>query len=560
MFETVCDFPPAQWEQALRAISDDTELVAEALSLLAAQTASFNRALQPLGELMASLASGELQPGDRLGVWQLAGQLGSGGMGSVFVAERADRLFRQRVAIKLLRDSVAGPAVAERLAAERQILAQLHHPNIARLYDGGTTPGGQPYLVMEYVEGLPLDDYCARHALPLTERLRLFLRVCAAVQAAHQQLVVHCDLKPSNVLVRSDGQPMLLDFGIARSMGEGGATSHGFCTPAYASPELLAGEHVGVAADVFSLGVLLTELLAGRPAGRGPADRGRSVPSPSALAGRASRGAWRDLDAIAARACALDPALRYPSVEALALDIGRHLDRRPVTARGNAIAYRAGRFVRRHWRESALAAALLVSTVAFVLRLDAARTRAEHEARVAREVSDFLADAFSADAAPAADSAGEVTARQILDRARARIAGSGYDPALRARLWLVLGRAYRGLGATAAAERMLREAAAGYLSPGVAQPLQAAEALSELSVLMSNQMRSADAVAAARRVVELRDAGGADRESLADSYNVLGLALLRNAQLRQARGALEKSLALRRQLFGAESMQASAAL
>src|SRR5690606_38439564 len=148
-------------------------------------------------------------------VWRLVERLAHGGMGTVFVAERADRLFRQRVAIKLLRGSLVPAATAQRLAAERQILAELQHPNIARLYDGGTTPAGHPYLVMEYVEGEPLDVHCAGHSLGLRERVQLFARVCAAVQAAHARLVVHCDLKPGNVLVRASGEPVLLDFGIA---------------------------------------------------------------------------------------------------------------------------------------------------------------------------------------------------------------------------------------------------------------------------------------------------------------------------------------------------------
>src|SRR5690606_32629930 len=250
---------------------------------LAAQTASFNRALQPLGELMATLPAGELQAGDRLGAWQLVERLASGGMGTVFVAERVDQLFRQRVAIKLLRGNAGTAAAVQRLATERQILAELQHPNIARLYDGGTTPAGQPYLVMEYIEGLRLDAHCTQRALGLRERLQLFLRVCAAVQAAHLRLVVHCDLKPSNVLVRENGEPVLLDFGIARLLDVGeGEDADGFCTPAYASPEQLRGARVGVSSDVFSLGVLLTELLAGTQGGR--AGGGDAIPLPSVLA------------------------------------------------------------------------------------------------------------------------------------------------------------------------------------------------------------------------------------------------------------------------------------
>ena len=171
MFDAVCELPAGEWEGALRKLGNDEALVEEVLSLLQAQTASLNRALEPLQAMMASLPEEELQVGGRLGVWQLVERLAQGGMGTVFVAERADRLFRQRVAIKLLRGSLVPTATAQRLASERQILAELQHPNIARLYDGGTTPAGNPYLVMEYVEGEPLDVYCASHSLGLRERV-----------------------------------------------------------------------------------------------------------------------------------------------------------------------------------------------------------------------------------------------------------------------------------------------------------------------------------------------------------------------------------------------------
>jgi serine/threonine-protein kinase len=565
LFDAVCELPSAQWSQRLGELSDDPALIEEALSLLAAQTASFNRALQPLGELMATLPASELQAGDRLGAWQLVERLASGGMGTVFVAERVDQLFRQRVAIKLLRGTVAGPAVAERLASERQILAELQHPGIARLYDGGTTPAGQPYLVMEYVDGLPLDRYCAQHALDLRGRLRLFLRICGAVQAAHQQLVVHCDLKPSNVLVRGASEPVLLDFGIARMMGDGGdVDAAGFCTPAYASPELLAGAYVGVAGDVFSLGVLLTELLVGKRIDRALTDFAQPVPLASALAGQGARRRLSgDLDAIAGKACALEPAQRYPSVEALALDIERYLARRPVAARAASVRYRLGRFVQRHWRESAMAALLLVLSTVFVWRLVVERARAEHEAVVAGQVSDFLVEAFSVDNTTGRDAAdpAEISAREVLDRGVARVDAELTDaPAMQARLRLVLGRAYRGLGAPEQAERLLRQAADGYQDRQVGRPLEAAEALGDLSVLMGNQMRGDDAVAVARQAMSLREEFGAEPESLADSYNMLGLALLRKADLQQARRALEKSLALRRELFGSTAMQTSVAL
>ncbi|MDH5823003.1 tetratricopeptide repeat protein [Luteimonas sp. RD2P54] len=567
LFDAVCDEPPARWERRLRALSDDPALIAEALELLHAQTACFDRALQPLRELIASRPEAELLVGERLGAWRLVERLGSGGMGTVFVAERADGLFRQRVAIKLLRGAPGSGATAERLAAERQILAELQHPDIARLYDGGTTPAGSPYLVMEYVEGRPLDEYCEQAGPSLRQRLEMFLRICRAVQAAHQRLVVHCDLKPGNVLVRPGGDPVLLDFGIARLLdAEAPGEASAFCTPAYASPELLAGKSVSVVSDVFSLGILLTELLACRRSGRGAADIGALVPVPSALARAACPWPGRlpgDLDAIAARACALDPYQRYPSVEALAADIERHMQRRPVLARAPTLRYRTGRWLHRHWRESAAAATVVLATGVFVWQLGMAQARAEREAEVASQVADFLIDAFSVDTgvAQGLKGPGEISAREVLDRGVARVGASlAHVPDMQARLRLVLARAYLGLGVPGQAEGLLRQAVDDYLRADVARPLDAAEVLSELSALMANQMRGAEALEAAQRSLALRQAGGDSQAALADAYNVLGLALLRNADLAAAREALERSLAISRRLFGEGTMPTSSAL
>lgn len=561
LFDMVCDLPPAQWETSLRTLSDDPALIQEALALLQSQTLGFDRALQPLRELMATLPADELQVGDRLGVWQLIRRLASGGMGTVFVAERADELFRQRVAIKLLRGGADTAATAERLAAERQILAELQHPNIAKLFDGGTTPAGQPYLVMEYIDGLPLDAHCAQRALGLDERLRLFLRVCAPVQAAHQRLVVHCDLKPSNVLVREDGEPVLLDFGIARLLGSEGDAAGGFCTPAYASPELQQGERVGVASDVFALGVLLTELLAGKRAARGPGDRDKAVISPSRLAD--AQCPWRarlrgDLDAIAAKACELDLRRRYPTVDALATDLRRYLAWRPISARHATPAYRASRWLRRHWRGGAVAAIALIAAGLFVWRLSAERERAEREARTAEQVSEFLVSTFNAADPRMRGPKGteEPTARALLQVAAAKVDGELADsPAMLARMQGVLGRAYANLGERDQAERMLRESAAASLSAKVNRPDLAAEAYGALSELMSNQMRAADALDAARRSLDLRLRHDRSPRALADAYSALGLAQSSAADYGAARESYARALEFSREAHGPDSLE-----
>ncbi|MBO9715702.1 MAG: serine/threonine protein kinase, partial [Pseudoxanthomonas sp.] len=281
-----------------------------------------------------------------------------------------------------------------------QHLAGLQHPNIARLYDGGTTAAGMPYLVMEFVDGQPLDAYCQDQALDLRQRLALFVRVCRVVQAAHARLVVHCDLKPGNVLVRADGEPVLLDFGIARLLdGAGQGERTAYCTPAYAAPETLAGQPVGVASDVFGLGVILVELVAARRLEREADDRLQPLVAPSRWA--EADCAWRrrlhgDLDAIAARACALEPERRYPSVEALADDVQRYLDHRVVVARQGGRLYRFGRGLRRHWQAAAVASLVLGLSGAFVWRLGEERSRAQEEAQVAEQVGQFMLRAFKA--------------------------------------------------------------------------------------------------------------------------------------------------------------------
>lgn len=565
LFETVCELPSARWRDELQRLSDDPALIDEALDMLQARTAGFEHALAPLREGLARTPGCELQPGDRLGPWLLSSKLASGGMGTVFVAERADELFRQRVAVKLLRGGVADPALVQRLASERQILAELYHPNIARLFDGGTTPAGQPYLVMEYVDGLPLDRWVEAERPDLERRVALFLQICEAVQAAHRHLVVHCDLKPGNVLVRDSGQPVLLDFGIARLLdeAEGHVATEGFCTPAYASPELLAGAPVSTASDVFSLGVLLCELLADRRVERGI---GGAVPAPGTWAGARCR--WRrrlrgDLDAIVARACQADPERRYPSVEALARDLEYWRGHRPVLARDAAPGYRVSRWLRRHWRLGLASALAIVAMTGFVWRLDAERGRAEREAAAARQLSDFLVDTFDAADPRMRGPRGteQPSARGVLDLGVAKVdAGLAETPAMLARMRLVLGRAYANLGERERAEAMLRTAAEALQSPQIARPDLAAQAWSRLSALLSDQTRADEAMDAARRSLALLRDGRATPDALADAYNTFGLAQMTASDFAGAHASLARALALHRQANGPASLQAAAVL
>jgi len=357
--------------------------------------------------------------GRRIGPYEIVREIGRGGMGAVYLGRRQDD-FERRVAIKLIRTGLADSEALRRFLGERQIAARLEHPNIARLLDGGATPEGEPYFVMEYVEGEPLLDYCERLALPLDRRLALFQEICGAVAFAHRNLVVHRDIKPANILVTADGSPKLLDFGIAKLIDAEGRAAGGtetlyrVMTPDYASPEQVRGIPITTASDVYSLGIVLYELLTGRrpyrlETGRTeellrvvcetePPRPSAAVLQPRAAAAGADAGAAPggetdsslarklrgDLDAITMKAIRKEPDRRYASVEQLADDLRRHRNGQPVLARRGTFSYRAGKFARRH-RVGIAAAAVLVLALAGGLTAtlrEAARARlAESRAR-----------------------------------------------------------------------------------------------------------------------------------------------------------------------------------
>jgi tetratricopeptide (TPR) repeat protein len=317
--------------------------------------------------------------GRSIGPYRIIRELGQGGMAVVYLAERADAAFEKEVAIKIVRGGPASISLTQRFFEERRILATLDHPNIARLLDGGTTEDGVPYVVMESVEGIPLDAYCEAKALPLEPRLVLFREVCAAVQYAHQHLVIHRDLKPRNILVTADGTPKLLDFGIAKLLEPGLApgdetrTGYRALTLEAASPEQVRGEPMAVTSDVYSLGVLLYRLLTGQspygPKRRTDADLTKAIceetpvrPSVAAAVER-RRQLRSELDSIVLKALRKEPERRYASVQDFSEDVRRHLEGRPVSARKDTLGYRAGRFMHRHPWGIASAALVLVTLI-----------------------------------------------------------------------------------------------------------------------------------------------------------------------------------------------------
>ena len=418
---------------------------------------------------------------EAVGPYRILKVLGRGGMGRVWLAERADGHFEQKVAVKLVDRNRATSELVSRFRSERQILARLDHPNIARLFDGGETDDGVPYLVMEYVDGVPVDQYCDEERLSIRARLRLFLEICEAVEYAHRNLVVHRDIKASNILVTADGKPKLLDFGIAKLIDDERARSLNLhltadvanvLTPATASPEQLDGRPVTTATDVYALGHLLYRLLTGAmPYDVDETDR-FSLPRaildedpvrPSAAAighpeaeardtstEQLSRGLAGDLDAIVLKALRKAPTDRYAAPRELAEDVERYLGNRPVQARGEAFGYITRRFISRH--RGTLAAAtsvvvLIATLVAFyTFQLAEERDRARTEARRAEEALTFMTNLFEV-STPGESLGAEITAREMLDRGAERVGTElASEPTVQVSLMHAIGTAYTFLG------------------------------------------------------------------------------------------------------------------
>lgn len=435
--------------------------------------------------------------GERVGAYRLVRRLGRGGMATVYLAERADGLWEQRVALKLIRRGLDTGDVIRRFLSERQILSCLNHPNIARLLDGGTTKEGLPYLVMEHVVGTPITEYCDERKLPVEDRLRLFCDVGRAVQHAHRSLVVHRDLKPSNILVTDEGRVKLLDFGIAKILDPADddartRTGRRPLTPEYASPEQVGGGRITTASDVYQLGLLLCRLLSGHrpyrtrrllsPARLEAYLEGVEPARPSSLVDaevardrslseeQLTRRLKGDLDRIVLEAIPADPDRRYPSVEALLADVERHLDGLPITARSPTLTYRVRKLLRRRpWLLPTVAAALLVLAGYFFTlvrhsdQLERERNLARTEAERAEEVQQFLVDVFrSADPyAPTGEANPDITVRDALAEGARRVRNELRGrPGLQATLLGAIGDVYGNLDLVDRA-RALREEALG---------------------------------------------------------------------------------------------------
>lgn len=613
IYQQAIDRDPAErlaW--LVEACGTDQKLLAEVEMLLeaSAETAPLLETPPPLPgfpQLPRRLAADQLI-GQRIGPYKILREIGQGGMGTVYLAERADEQFRKRVALKVVKRGMDAEDILSRFRHERQILAALDHPNIARLLDGGTTTDGLPYFVLEFVEGEPLDVYCATHNLSLPERLNLFRTVCGAVHYAHQNLVVHRDLKPANILVTAEGVPKLLDFGIAKVLNPAllsdtlapTATSARPMTPAYASPEQVRGQTITTASDVYALGVILYELLTGQ---RPYEVKGKelyevvravceSVPNKPSTAigermkdedGRLKKGTSSvhpssfilhpsalagDLDNIVLMALRKEPQRRYASVEQFSEDLRRHLTGLPVIARQDTFGYRTSKFVARNRLAVAAASIIAVLLAGFVVttmvqarRIARERDRAQLERAKAEKVSAFLVDLFKVND-PSETRGNQVTAREILDKGTDKIRAELKDqPETQATLLHTIGEVFYSLGLYERSATLLEEAVQlrrqtlGNEHPDLARTLTAlAQSLFDLGQNDRTEALTREALAIRRK------AFGNEHREVAESLNDLALLTKLKGDFATAEPLYRETIAVQRKLSGNDSLEVATPL
>lgn len=593
LYDDALNVPRGERAVFLREHCDDVQVQREVASLLSARKEAstfFDVALdQVVAPLLEEFERGRLSEegirrtpnltGCRVGSYRFLEEVGVGGMSVVYRAERMKGDFEQTVAVKLLQYRLHPEGAEKRFRAERQVLANLDHPNIAQLIDGGLTEGGRPYLVMEHVDGVPITSYAEERGLDLEKRLDLLKQVFAAVQTAHRQLVVHRDLKPSNVLVtEAEGGPQvkLLDFGIAKLLGEAlpvtrpeTRTGQHLMTPAYAAPEQVSGEEITTTTDVYQLGVLGYELLSGtRPfelSGKSLTEIERIVlqkepspPSEAAQKGSIEPSKLRgDLDMILLTALRREPERRYRSVEALAADLARYQRGEPVAAQPTTVGYRAKKFVHRHrWGLGVTATFLIVVFLAgaiLVRQRDRAQRnadRARQEAETADQVSSYLVDLFRA--TNPYEEIDTLTAQTLLQRGERRVSELGSQPAVQAQMLSAMGEAYRGMGKYDRADSLLDRAFSlrgplyDRVHPAIAKDLH------NLGRIREDQGRYVVAESLYTEALDIRrQLYDAPHREIAQTVHHLGSALRNQGELATADSLLEVALAMRRAVYEA---------
>lgn len=564
LFHAVVDLPtPEQHPFLETACGSDRDLLSEVEALLAEDARKeslLERDIANVAHDLLERSAPAAQPSEQFGPYRILRELGQGGMGVVYLAERTD--LGNLVAIKILRDAWVSAARRERFLSEQRTLARLNHPSIARLYDANTLPDGAPWFVMEYVEGVPLTEYCRARGCSIRQRLELLRLVCEAVLYAHQHAVIHRDLKPSNILVKSDGTARLLDFGIAKQIQDLDAgvdqtrTGARLMTPAYAAPEQIRMEPAGVQTDVYALGVILYELLTGRLpfdlSDRTPGeaetiiaeqqpDKPSVAAKQSGLATRGGSAAWADLDVLCLSAMHKDPERRYRSVEALIRDLDHFLNSEPLEARPDSMSYRAGKFVRRNGRAVAGAGAALLAVVVLVIfftaRLAIARNTALAEAARTQRVQRFITNLFEGgdkEAGPA-DSLRVVT---LVDRGAQEARTLDAEPEIQAELYLTLGGIYQKLGKFDEADSLLRASGDKRKRLFGADSPQVAESLVALGLLRADQARWDEA----EHLV--RDGLAMDKRALARGNPAIARATLALGKVLAGRGDSNQAIKL----------------
>ena len=616
LLDQVLEQPPTQRAAFLeQACPDDPDLQRQILDILKAGDAAqtFLEADSELGVLLQDLQTAQAEAeeedriGQRVGAYRLVRPLGRGGMGQVYLAVRDDEVFKHYVAIKIIRRGMDTEDILRRFRTERQILASLNHPNIARLLDGGLTDDGLSYLVMEYVDGLPINEYCDKKRLSINERLELFSQVCSAVHYAHQNLIVHRDLKPSNILVTADGTPKLLDFGIAKILNPNLAgytlpitrTELRVMTPEYASPEQVRGETITTASDIYSLGVILYQLLTGHRPYRLTNHSAQEIAhvvceqdpdSPSTMVTRTEsitrvdgmteeitpdrvsqaramtterlkRRLRGDLDTVVPKALRKEPDRRYASAEGFLEDIKRHLAGMPVSAQKDTVKYRTSKFVRRHKVEVVAVALVLVSLlVSIAVTVWQARVatqgwdQAQVEAAKAEEVKNFLIGLFE-ESTPETAQGEEATAGELLERGAAQVdSGLADQPAVQAEMQRVIGSVYRRRGEYEKAEPFLKRAVAQHRVLYGSDHPALAQSLHDLALLLDLRGVYGEAETLFREALAIRKQQLGDQHTdVAQILNDIGVVLARQDNYTEAEQLWREALAIQRENIGVEN-------
>jgi serine/threonine protein kinase/tetratricopeptide (TPR) repeat protein len=573
LFHDAAGLPQGEQRRFLQAAcGGDEDLIVEVLAMLDQDANGHSLLDHNIADIAQETLANALPASlilKEFGPYRILKLLGEGGMGVVYLAERRD--LGTQVAIKVLRDAWLSPARRERFASEQRTLAQLNHPLIARLYDADTLDDGTPWFVMEYVDGIPLTDYCRKHECSVEQRLQLFRSVCEAVQHAHGHAVIHRDLKPSNILVKDDGSVRLLDFGISKQLEsldlqvDQTMTGLRMMTPAYASPEQIRGDRVGISTDVYSLGVILYELLTGQLpfdlSGLTPAEAASIIAEhepgkPSAAVKRTTdseanphtlslslslgKTAWADLDVLCLNAMHKDPRRRYQSVEALIRDVDHYLNGEPLEARPDTLDYRIGKFVRRNRRAVAATTVIFAVIVGlitfFTVRLAKARDTALAEAARTQRIQQFTANLFQGGDAAAgpSDSLRVVT---IVDRGVQEAKTLNHDPKVQAELYQNLGGIYQKLGKFEQADSLLGSALDQRKSLFGADSPEVAESLTALGLLRSDQAHLEEAEQLTKQGWEMA------KRHLPPNHPAIAKATLAYGKVLAERGSYDQAIA-----------------